>query len=395
MPASANHVPKYRHFKPKNLGVVRIDGKDFYLGKFGSPESYERYRRLLAERFSRPAASPSNRAAKPQSEVIMIVELAVGYYKHVESYYVKHGKPTHQVAIIKYALKTLNSLYGSTLCKDFGPLALKAVRGAFVEEGLSRNEVNRRVRLIKQMFNWAANEELIPKGVNHELQSVKGLLEGRTLAPDRPPVKPVPEAIVEQTLKHLSPTIAAMVRLEQLTGMRPGEVCGMRMCDISMSGPVWEYRPETFKTEHHSGSARVIPIGPLGQAIIKPFLGMKTTAHIFRPDPNDPRKWRSYYHVDSYRRAIWRACDKANPHAELSCIPSTKLTAEQKVELETWHKAHRWNPNQLRHSSLTAIRRKHGAEAAQTVAGHAQLNTTEIYAEKNLEAARAIMLEMG
>lgn len=42
--------PKYRHYKPKNLAVVRIDGRDHYLGKYGSPESREKYHRLLAER---------------------------------------------------------------------------------------------------------------------------------------------------------------------------------------------------------------------------------------------------------------------------------------------------------------------------------------------------------
>ena len=42
-------LPKYRHFKPKNLAVVRIDDRDHYLGKYDSPESHERYHRLVAE----------------------------------------------------------------------------------------------------------------------------------------------------------------------------------------------------------------------------------------------------------------------------------------------------------------------------------------------------------
>ncbi len=44
-----SHLPKYRHYKPKNLAVVRIDGKDHYLGRYGSPESQETYRRLVAQ----------------------------------------------------------------------------------------------------------------------------------------------------------------------------------------------------------------------------------------------------------------------------------------------------------------------------------------------------------
>jgi hypothetical protein len=30
-------LPKYRHYKPKDLAVVRIDGRDYYLGKYDSP----------------------------------------------------------------------------------------------------------------------------------------------------------------------------------------------------------------------------------------------------------------------------------------------------------------------------------------------------------------------
>src|SRR5271167_2459193 len=73
MSANADHTPKYRHYKPKNLGVVRIDGRAHSLGKFGSPESYEKYHRLLAERYARgPVPALSNQEAKPQSEVLTV-----------------------------------------------------------------------------------------------------------------------------------------------------------------------------------------------------------------------------------------------------------------------------------------------------------------------------------
>ena len=63
MAASPERTPKYRHYKPKDLGVVRIDGRDHYLGKFNTPESYEKYHRLLAERYSQgPGASLASQA---------------------------------------------------------------------------------------------------------------------------------------------------------------------------------------------------------------------------------------------------------------------------------------------------------------------------------------------
>ncbi len=56
MPKQPRRVPRYRHYKPKNLGVVRIDGKDQYLGRYDSPESREKYHRLIAEWLSNGGA---------------------------------------------------------------------------------------------------------------------------------------------------------------------------------------------------------------------------------------------------------------------------------------------------------------------------------------------------
>ncbi|AGA31229.1 hypothetical protein [Singulisphaera acidiphila] len=46
---SQPHPPKYRHYKPKDLAVVHINGCDVYLGKHNSPESWEKYSRVIAE----------------------------------------------------------------------------------------------------------------------------------------------------------------------------------------------------------------------------------------------------------------------------------------------------------------------------------------------------------
>src|SRR5262249_51340127 len=145
---------------------------DHYLGKFGSPESYEKYHRLLAERYARgPVGLPSPQQPRPQSEVLTVAELILGYYRHCERYYVKNGKVTNQVNIIKQALKVLRSLYGTTLVKDFSPLCLKACRAELMRvpshksgQTLCRREINRRVRLIKQAFKWGVAEELVPPG---------------------------------------------------------------------------------------------------------------------------------------------------------------------------------------------------------------------------------------
>jgi integrase len=267
---------------------------------------------------------------------------------------------------------------------------------------------------------------MVPKGLYHDLCTVKGLAKGRSEAPEPKPVGPISDEIMEPTIEHLCPTVAAMVRVQRLTGMRPGELVVMRACDLKMTGEVWEFRPSEFKTEHHESSTRIIDIGPRAQEIIKGFLRHEVHLPIFSPKrataeqtferrverktPLYPshvehqekrRKTRGRkalgdaYTVNSYRRAIARACDRAFPHPELAEVAPKNLTPDQRSALKAWRKNHRWHPHQLRHSAGTAIREKAGVEAAQAVLGHAQTDTAEIYAKRSRELARRIAAEIG
>ncbi len=49
MPRKPGKVPSYCRHKASGRAVVRIDGRDRYLGKYGSPESHEEYERSIAE----------------------------------------------------------------------------------------------------------------------------------------------------------------------------------------------------------------------------------------------------------------------------------------------------------------------------------------------------------
>ena len=45
--------PSYLLHKPTGQARVRIDGKDIYLGEYGTPESRDRYDDLMTEWFAR------------------------------------------------------------------------------------------------------------------------------------------------------------------------------------------------------------------------------------------------------------------------------------------------------------------------------------------------------
>jgi integrase len=410
--APSSRIPGYCKHKATGQAVVRLNGKDHYLGMYGTAESRLEYARLIKEWEVNgrrlPSASPTD---------LTVNELLAAYWDFVKGYYVKEGEPTSEQDTTRQALRFVKQLYGHTLATEFGPLALKTVRQAMIDHkitrtkvviepgtckarketlllrtGLARQYINKQVGRIKRMFSWAVENELLPAAVYHALAEVKGLRKDRSRAREKERVRPVAEEVVTSTLPHLPPMVADMVRLQLLTGSRPGEVVLLRACDLDMTGPVWEYRPGRHKSEHHDRE-RIIFLGPQAQGIVRRYLTLNTAAYLFCPKSSErqrnsqrrekatrPRKKLrrrqrrrrapgDRYDVAAYRRAIRRACEKAG--------------------LPLWH------PNQLRHSAGTSIRKRFGLEASQAVLGHAELSVTQVYSERDLEAARTIMAQIG
>jgi hypothetical protein len=135
MPRTAGvSVPKYSKHKASGQAVVTIGGTDHYLGPHGTKASLIEYDRLIGEWIS--AGRPTSVAT---SSDITIAELCQRYKRHAESYY-SHGGTVHNIGT---ACRTLRLRYGKSLAGEFGPLALKAVRQQFVENGASRTYCNR------------------------------------------------------------------------------------------------------------------------------------------------------------------------------------------------------------------------------------------------------------
>ena len=207
MSSSRRRIPKYRHYKPKHLGVVRIAGRDHYLGRYDSPESWEKYHRLIAEWLSQDQSHGGDQAdAKESSGSLSVNELLLRYWGFVESYYVKDGQPTTEQSGVREAIWPLRHLYGATKGGEFGPKALRAVRQYMIDEqDLSRKVINQRIGRIKRLFKWAVAEELVPLSIHHGLQAVAGLRFGRTKARETEPVKPVDDKHVDAVLPYLTP----------------------------------------------------------------------------------------------------------------------------------------------------------------------------------------------
>ncbi|MGC8553535.1 MAG: tyrosine-type recombinase/integrase [Phycisphaerae bacterium] len=260
-----------------------------------------------------------------------------------------------------------------------------------------RTHINAEVDRVKYIFKWATAQGLVPDGVYGAMRCVAGLRAGRSEARESDPVKPVPQNILDATLKRLNKTVRAVVELQLLTGARPGELITMKMAGLNMKGKVWKYMPEQHKTQHH-GHTRTILIGPRGQEVLRPFLKAATDAYLFSPKEAEAARLKSLhakrttplscgnvpgsnrkrypkrragdcYTVASYRRAIDRACKAAG-------VPS-------------------WHPHQLRHNAATLLREQFGVDAAKTVLGHRTLSTTLLYAEDSVKKAAEVIGKIG
>jgi integrase len=398
--------PKYRHFKPRNLAVVRLDGRDVYLGKYDSAESWEQYYRLLADRKA-PTAQPASQTSRSEAKPTFIgVSVAIeAFLNHAQTYYAKATARTREYDNLTHALKPLNELFGLTNANEFGPKSLMLVRQHMIGRQLSRKTINARVNRIKRFFKWTVEQELVVPTVLLGLQAVAGLKQGRTDARETEPVRPVADEHVNATLPYLTPVVQAMVKLQRLTGMRPCEVVMMRLCDIERGGEIWVYEPAKHKNLWR-GHQRLVPLGPKAQEILKPFLDRPAEAFIFSPQESEvqrnaerrknrkspmtpsqakrkpkakPKKTaRDRYDTASYRRAIDYGVKIAN-----------KKRKENEPEIPAWF------PLQLRHTRATEVRRGYGLDGAQSALGHKNADVTQVYAEKNLELAVRIAKETG
>ena len=387
-------IPSYRHYKPKNLGLVVLDGRYHYLGRYGTPESLAEYHRLVQEWLAGPAAVSNSEDEAPDPSVD---EILVAFWRHAEVHYrTPDGEPTGELANLRLALRPVHRLYGPTPARDFGPLALRAVRQEMIRSGLGRTTINGRINRVRRAFKWAVGVELIPSGVYLALQAVAGLQCGRTEAREPDPVKPVPREHVEAALPHMPGPVAAMVRVQLLTGCRASEVMTMRGGDLDRTGPVWAYTPRRHKN-HWRGQRRVIYLGPQARGVVAEFLKADPDAYLFSP--------KEFVEAERARRAERRRSKrtpselgrirKASPAREPG--PSYNRRSFRLAINRACRKAGvpPWCPLSLRHAAATAIRARFGVEAAQVVLGHARCDVTQLYAEKNLTLAQKVMAEIG
>ncbi len=423
---------------------VRLSGIDVYLGPWGSPQAQAAYDDAIARWIGSGRMWPPSPAARG-AEPLTLRALCEAHLGWAASYYVKAGRVTPSYVNIERALSLLfYAGLGEVAPISFGPTHLKAFRDYMLlhpAQAWGRKTINEYTRNVVQLFRWGAEEELIPAEVATALALVRRLRKGRApaaglpVARDGRKVEPVPEAVLEATLRHARPMLAAMIRVQLYSLMRPGELVTLRPCDLVPTKEpgvfVYHVGPGTNKTEHYEIPRQVF-LGPKALAEIRPWLPSDPMAYIFSPKraleafnaarraARTSKRWPSHsaearkarkeaangegspaapvgdrYTTASYRKAIARACELAYPHPTLSKVPRSRRTPEQRAELKAWQAKHTWHPHQLRHNAATSITEHESLEVARIMLGHQSIATTLIYAKVHDRRAILAALRRG
>ncbi len=383
MPHLTRRVPRLcKH--SSGQGFLTIEGRQVYLGPFDDPATKERYDRLIAEWLANGRRLPLE-ITSPNPTGITILQLVDAYRPWVKARYA-----SSEAGVIAIAMRVVRELYGATQALDFGPNRLRAVRAVMIGKGWGRRSINRQVSRVRGLLKWAVAHELLPAGAYERLRALEPLRRGE--ATERPGVTTVPREYIRRIRRHLPAPVRALISLQELSGARAAELLGLRAIDLDTTGEVWSWELADHKTAH-LGKRRVLYFGPRAQRILglcmrrwrpvdAPLFSPReaeaarherATTHRRsgqKPNPRaTDRKLGDRYTTASYRRAIHRACDKAG-------VP-------------------RWGPHRLRHNAATAVRREFGLELARLVLGHADISTTQLYAEADDKKLKEVAKRLG
>ncbi|HQY87644.1 MAG TPA: hypothetical protein PK402_03230 [Tepidisphaeraceae bacterium] len=180
----SDHVPTYRLHKSTGRAVVTLNGRDWPLGEYDTPDSKQRYHALIA-RWLAGNRAPLNEAEVVESNraidrtSINVNDLLDARKRQLEKE-LPEATLKAELGRIGGATAHLRELYGTSPACSLSPLKLKAVRERVIQHGYVRKTINHYVRYIIEAVKWAASEEMISASIYEALMTVEPLKRRRS-----------------------------------------------------------------------------------------------------------------------------------------------------------------------------------------------------------------------
>lgn len=374
------------HRHSSGQGRVVLCGRTYYCGRFGSAAATKRYGELI-EQWERNGRKPLD----PTPDVEQVRPLRAVFetwesYLDASKRYTKGGKATSQRAIVALAVREFVERFGDVPASSYSERHLLQHRDELERrERLSRGGINRKVGILIAGLRWAYGRGFITRDGWLGTSAVEPLTRAEAGHRDRKRQKrAVSMEEVERVAACLPRVPAAMLRLQAIIGCRPGEVCGMRWCDIDRTPIVvdgitcWTYHVEGAKAEHH-GKATSYAIPPRAQAILAQFPPTSPAAAIFSPAA-------TMHELHELRRAQRQTPETKQMH-ERDAAPGREFA--DRYDVPTYRQAiergirksgvQPFSPHEVRHGAVTRAAARFGAFAASVYANHSNVSTTEGY----------------
>jgi integrase len=241
-------------------------------------------------------------------------------------------------------------------------------------------QINKLFSAVKRVFAWGGKprydletwDKLPPLVTSEFLVDMNAIELVTDEGKMNPPRQKVQVKDVVAVFPYVTKTVADMLRLQLLTGMRPKELCTMRIGDIKhtkeefaeydefFDGENWLYVLQNHKTKKYIG-AKTIPLGKEEQEILAKYLNRPLDSFVFWNQHGKPMN------RDCYDRNVADAIEE--------------------------HRLKKFIPYQIRHTALSEISLNHNRDIARAVAGHTNEAMTARYDHSDLEKAVRVVKE--
>lgn len=317
---------------------------------------------------------------------------------------VEHLKPVAAVwgkrPAEKISAKDLGILMTSLMDGSWFKESNSPYREGYRPEPFSACYVNKIRADVLRMFAWLELEGMVSPGKTEHLKVRRRF---RQTPASR---QIVSDDAIRATIRHASPTVAALIKLQRLTGCRPSEILRMRLCDIDDQGiytPAAEDARGAHKTAY-TGAVRRIPLNIQALEIVGTFMHQRAPdAYLF-----SPRESWNWYRArrESTRKTKLRPSEQRRVEAKKAAV---REKPADRFHDRYDHRSYRmavqyairraraagenvpdWSPYDVRHAVLTDVQYRCGAEESAALGGHS-LTVNRVYAHRQHERALAVV----
>lgn len=383
--------PRLCHHKASNQGYVFIEGKCIYLGTFGTPECRQRYRAELLR------WEEEQKGERVERKVYLgrgatIAELVEAFMREVADvkFQIDGEKTTSWKACRLFLRDDLAARFGDMRADEFRHPEFEEYRQKYIQKGYARGSMKNVIARILVLFRWGHKKGVVSAETLTSLATSPEPDEGE----ERDPVGHVEPATLAKLLEFLKQPsakcdyparrqrLSAMMEIQYLVGMRPGELVRMKSSEIRQDATVlvkgktiqifdeagkpyagWVFQPGRHKNLKR-GRYLAYLIGPKARALLEPYLPQNSEAYLWQG-----RLARTHLTYEAYQKIVREVCVRAGlPHIAV---------------------------NQLRHGAATRYGLIAGIESASNVLNHASLDTTAIYFSRNLQSVTGLVEKHG